>query len=214
MRSLALRSVLLLVAIGVCVSAHALAVISVYEYGTTNEYAVVAPGGTVHLVVHLDLSDDDLDSMRYDLAMPSSTWVMTDRTYGAYGWLVNDGFMDASNPKETATFPVTITEALYAGDPGEADFHFETGRPFGSPLTPGTYTVEDFWLQVPGDFSGTQYMNMRNLLAYEPEFGSPIDTLISTEAFEFTNAVPEPASLAFMALGLCALAVIRRRRMS
>lgn len=206
---------LIVLALGACVSAHALAILNLHEYGTTNEYAAVTPGSTVHLQVLLTLTEDDLDALRYDLVMPDQSWVMTGREYGDYGWLVNDGFLDACVPKETATFPVTIDNALYAGPADTPDFHFETGQEYLSPLTPGSYVVEDFTLQVPLSFGATQYMNMHNLYAYEPQQGSPIDTQVGTEAFEFrysSGDIPEPGTLALMILGLGAVAFLRRRR--
>ena len=200
----------LLVQGGVGCSAHADTVVSIYTATGDQTSGSVMPGGTIDLAVRL-VTDDPVVGLRYDVLLPADDWSLTGRDYGTYGWLVEDGFFDASVPLETATFPVTVNNDLYdAGGSPAPDFHFETARSDYNPLSAGTWTAEQFDLQVALDAPLGEYsISLLNLHAYDSE-GDPI-AIAAGEAFDL-DVVPEPGTAAMVLVGIGALGLLRARR--
>jgi hypothetical protein len=199
---------------GVILSAASLRadiVVSLYTAGDLAS-ATVSAGSTLALYTSLSTTPaQGVGGLFYTIECPNTNWAIFDRDYASYGWYHNDGLFDLSTPvPATSSFPVAITDGLFASTPGTADFTLNTSLdPAGTTMASGT--VETFSLVVPST-PGVYTLNFGTLDA----LAGNGDALTGEVAHGFTvtveGVVPEPGALALLGLAGAALAGRRRRR--
>lgn len=206
MRSVFPKMALLLLTVGL--SAHADTTYHLYTFGSNTETSgSVVPGGTIDLWVRME-TDDPVCFVAYDVLLEADDWQLTQRSYAVYGWHEGD-FWDGSIPLETATYPITVDDSLYDATLTDPDFHLDTSRADDTEVVPpGTWTVEDFTLQIPPTTPiGSYTISLQNPGAWNWAGGS-FDAFCGDD---FTlGVVPEPTTLALFGLGLGAR--LRRRK--
>ena len=211
---------MMVLALALAACAHATTAFYLYQFNTTNSSGSVFAGGTYDLWVRMT-TDKYFVGAAYEVVLPTTTWELSARDYGTYGWdttpMANSGW-DGSIPLQTDTgYPYTITNSLYAATPSAPDFFFSTARNNFVPVT-GTLTMEKFSLLIP---SGTT-PGVYNLTVWDPRIydtnGDPADNQVNVgNTFQLTvegveGAIPEPATVALFGIGLIGLAYVRRRR--
>lgn len=205
------RTLLALAVAGLLLTAAALRAdidVSLFTAGDLSA-ATVWAGSTLALYTRLSTTPaEGVGGLFYTVEAPDTSWSIATRDYASYGWYHNDGLFDQSTPvPATSSFPVSITDGLFALTPGTADFSFDTMlTPAGTTMSGGT--IETFSLTVPLT-NGVYELNFGVLDAFDGDGGA-----LSGEAGHgFTvTVVPEPSGLLLLGLATAVAAGRRRRR--
>jgi len=208
-----LHPIIVLILLAVGLSAHADTTYHLYTKDGSQTSASVMRGETVDLWVRM-VTTDSVCFVAYDTLLDEDDWQLTARNYGIYGWHADD-FWDGCIPDNIAyTYPITVDNLLYDATPAYPDFHTDTSRADDTGVAPpGTWTVEDFTLQIPLTAPlGSHTISLQNPGAWDSA-GVPFDVVGVGDYFilEVTD-IPEPATLALFSLGLAGLAARLRRR--
>lgn len=193
---------------------QAATVFYLYEFNTNNSLGSVFAGGAYDFWVQMS-TDKQFVAAAYEVVLPTTTWWLSGRDYGSYGWdttpMANWGW-DGSVPLQTASgYPYSVTNGLYSGTPNTPDFLFSTARADLVPVT-GALTMEKFSLLIPQDTApGVYDLTVTNPRIFDMD-GNPADPVVGVgNTFHLTVAVPEPGTVALFGLGLIGLAFVRRR---
>lgn len=200
-------------------SARADYVVSVVESGGGSAL-VVLPGDTVDLGVSLVSNAGDIhDSMVLDVVFSEpgllyNSYLLDPVAYNTGDLWITDYSVPNMNPDPlhaalllVAPHAINADSYLAPGNPGLLDIHFEAGTKVAG-TTFGEGMLLTFVLEVPTGYPmGPVLIDAAPVL-----FGlTPFDEICGVPGQTFTlEVIPEPATLALLALG--GVAVLRRRR--
>ena len=133
------------------------------------------------------------------------------------GTFYQDAMNDTNppNPAFFVYFPDSEYTSFYTthlGYPNTADVGLSPGFAFGPADTPTALNADWFWTPDGNFYPGTFTIARLTVLPTDDNWLGTIDMLVGSldvAPFQFTAVIPEPASLALLALG--GLALIRRR---
>jgi len=208
-----LHPIIILILLAVGLSAHADTTYHLYAKDGSQTSASVMRGETVDLWVRM-VTTDSVCFVAYDTLLDEDDWQLTARNYGIYGWHADD-FWDGCVPDNIAyTYPLTVDNLLYDATTTDPDFHTDTSRADDTGVVPpGTWTVEDFTLQIPLTAPlGSHSISLQNPGAWD-WVGTSFDGIGVGDYFilEVTD-IPEPTTIALFGLGLLGLAARLHRR--
>jgi len=209
-----LTIVLILLTVGL--SAHADTTYYLYTKDGSETSASVMRGETISLWVRM-VTTDPVCFVTYDTLLDENDWQLTARNYGTYGWHAGTAeFWDGCEPKDDAAYPITVNNDLYDPTPSDPDFHTDTSRADDTGVAPpGTWTVEDFTLQIPLTAPlGSHSISLQNPGAWDWAGQNNYFGVVDVGDYfilEVTE-IPEPTTIALFGLGLLGLAARLRRR--